>query len=68
MSDQNIKQTFSSVVFVMLAALSCGQLFAQMSVTGSVSGTIMDASGAVVPGATVKLTSETTKQARRNQK
>jgi hypothetical protein len=64
MLDRNAKQALSFVVFVMFAALSCGQLFAQMSVAGAVSGTIMDASGAVVPGATVKLTSETTKQAR----
>ena len=48
----------------MLAVLPCRQVFAQMSVTGAVSGTIMDASGAMVPGATVKLTSETTRQAR----
>src|SRR5215475_8352959 len=64
MSDQNIRQAISAVVFVLLAALSYGQAFAQMSVTGSVSGTVIDASGAVVPAATVKLTSETTRQAR----
>src|ERR1039457_6574687 len=62
MLDRNAKQALSFVVFVMFAALSCGQLFAQMSVTGAVSGTVLDASGSVVPGATVKLTSETTKQ------
>src|ERR1039457_6479297 len=64
MSDRNAKQALYFVVFVMLAVLPCGQVFAQMSVTGSVSGTVMDASGAVAPGATIKLTSETTKQAR----
>src|SRR5450759_2717061 len=64
MLDRNAKQALSFVVFVMSAALSCGHLYAQMSVTGAVSGTIMDASGAVAPGATVKLTSETTRQAR----
>src|ERR1035438_8117713 len=63
MLDRNAKQALSFVVCVLFAALSCGQLFAQMSVTGAVSGTVMDASGAVAPGATVKLTSETTKQA-----
>ena len=62
MLDRNTKQALSFVVFVMLAALSCGQLFGQMSVTGSVSGTVLDASGGVVPGATVTLTSETTKE------
>ena len=64
MSAQHAKQAVFAAVFVMLAVLPCGQVFAQMSVTGSVSGTVMDASGAMVPGATVKLTSETTKQAR----
>src|ERR1039458_4315679 len=62
MLDRNAKQALSFVVCVMFAALSCGQLFAQMSITGAVSGTVLDASGSVVPGATVKLTSETTKQ------
>ena len=64
MLDRNAKQALSFVVFVMFAALSCGQLFAQMSVTGAVSGTVLDASGSVVPGAAVKLTSETTREAR----
>jgi outer membrane receptor protein involved in Fe transport len=64
MSDQNINRILSAAVFAMLAALSCGQVFGQMSVTGSVSGTVLDASGAVIPGATVKLTSETTREAR----
>jgi hypothetical protein len=48
----------------MFAALAGGSLFAQMSVTGVVSGSVLDASGAVVPGATVKLTSETTSEVR----
>ena len=64
MLERNEKQALFFVVLVMLAVLSCRQVFAQMSVTGAVSGTIMDASGAMVPGATVKLTSETTRQAR----
>ena len=44
----------------MLATFWCGPLIAQMSVTGSVSGTVLDSSGAVIPGATVKLTSAAT--------
>src|SRR5580765_1567151 len=64
MLDRTAKQALSFVVFVVFAALSCRPLLAQMSVTGAVSGTVMDASGAIVPGATVKLTSEATKQAR----
>ena len=47
MLDRNAKLALSFVVFVMFAALSCGQVFAQMSVTGSVSEP-SDASGAVV--------------------
>ena len=62
MSGQNTTQARYFVAFVMLAGLTCGQLYAQMSVTGSVSGTVLDASGAVIPDATVKLTSETTRQ------
>src|SRR5215469_4939594 len=58
-------QSFLSAAVVMaLAVLSCGQVSAQMSVTGSVSGTILDASGGVIPGATVSLTSETTHEVR----
>ena len=64
MLDRTAKQVLSFLVFVVFAALSCRPLLAQMSVTGAVSGTVMDASGAIVPGATVKLTSETTKQVR----
>src|SRR3954451_14904438 len=64
MLERNEKQALFFVVLVMLAVLPCRQVFAQMSVTGALSGTIMDASGAMVPGATVKLTSDTTKQAR----
>ena len=64
MLDRTARQALSFVVFVVFAALSCRPLLAQMSVTGAVSGTIMDASGAMVPGAAVKLTSETTRQAR----
>ena len=63
MLDRNARQALSFVVFV-FAALPCGQLFAQMSVTGAVSGTVLDVSGGVVPGATITLTSETTKQVR----
>ena len=58
MLDRTAKQALSFVVFVVFAALSCRPLLAQMSVTGAVSGTVMDASGAVAPGAVVKLTSE----------
>jgi hypothetical protein len=60
--DCNLRKASSVALLAMLAALSRGPSFAQMSVTGSVSGTVLDASGAVVPGATITLTSETTKE------
>ena len=64
MPNSGFWKAFSAALLLTLAASPCGQLFAQMSVTGAVSGTVVDASGAMVPAATVKLTSETTKQAR----
>ncbi len=41
--------------FLLIAIFSCAPLFAQIA-TGGVTGTVTDPSGAVVPGATVKLT------------
>src|SRR4051794_6895771 len=64
MPNSGFWKAFSAALLLTLAASPCGQLFAQMSITGAVSGTVMDTSGAVVPGATVKLTSETTKEFR----
>jgi len=49
------------------AALSmwlCCPVRAQMTVTGSVSGTVVDQSGRAVPGAKITLTSETTRDSR----
>src|SRR5690348_13759127 len=64
MWNQNSRYVVFAAVFTALAALSCEQVSAQMSVTGSVSGTILDASGGVIPEAAVKLTSETTNEVR----
>lgn len=47
------------VAFVMIALL-CGTGVAQNSTNGAVTGTVADSSGAVVPGATVTLTSRAT--------
>ncbi len=45
----------------LLATLSLGPTFAQMTTTGSIEGTVMDPSGKSIPGAKVTLISETTK-------
>ena len=44
--------------------LICGRAPAQTGITGGISGTVTDSSGAVVPGASVPVTSETTGAAR----
>src|SRR5215469_4437498 len=64
MLKRQTQSALSAVVVMALAVLSCEPVLAQMSVTGSVSGTIVDASGGVIPGATVTLTSETTHEVR----
>ena len=46
---------FTKTLFVMLAALFCLQ--AQDITKGSIAGVVRDATGAVIPGATVKLSS-----------
>ena len=48
----------------LFAVLSLSPAFSQMTTTGAVSGAVVDASGAVITGATVTLTSETTKEVR----
>src|SRR5258708_6014058 len=49
--------------FVLALALS-GQAFAQMTITGSISGTVVDGSGRSVPAAKITLISEKTKEIR----
>jgi hypothetical protein len=44
--------------------LLCAQFAAAQTVTGAISGTVVDASGAAVAGATVRLVNERTKDAR----
>ena len=46
------------------AVLTCGLLSAQMTTTGSITGTVIDPSGNVIAGAKVTVTSEKTSEAR----
>jgi hypothetical protein len=54
----------SVILTVCLAALTTSLLHSQMTVTGSITGTVADPSGQVVPGAKVTLTSEKTGEGR----
>src|SRR5438270_841786 len=47
-----------------LALLVASSVFAQQASTGSISGTVIDPSGQVIPGATVKITSELNRESR----
>jgi hypothetical protein len=49
-----------TVFFLLVPIVSGIQLFAQMSVSGTLSGTVLDPSGQVVPGANLTLTSSKT--------
>ena len=51
-------------VSLLCCVLCAGWLSAQMTTTGTIEGTVIDPSGKSVPGATVTLTSEATKDAR----
>src|SRR3989442_13795627 len=51
------------VVVAILAMSATSRIFAQ-GATGPISGTVVDANGAVVPGATATLTSQSTAQVR----
>jgi hypothetical protein len=54
MSEDAMKTTFLRMLFVILAALCiCATLGRAQTVTGTVTGIITDATGAVIPGATV---------------
>ncbi len=50
--------------FLMLCVMSQSAAFAQSATTGSINGTVVDSSGAVVPGATVTITDLATRDQR----
>src|SRR5580704_5383698 len=52
------------LISLCLGVLCSAQLLAQMTVTGSISGTVVDPTGKTVPGAKITLTSEKTKELR----
>jgi outer membrane receptor protein involved in Fe transport len=52
------------LISLCLGVLFSAQLLAQMTVTGSISGTVVDPTGKTVPGAKITLTSEKTKELR----
>lgn len=52
------------VLLLIMAGLSCVQIFAQTAVNSALSGTVQDASGGVIAGATVQLTNTGTNAVR----
>ena len=48
------------VLFVLVAVLSFSTALTAQTITGSISGTVVDSSGGVIPGATLTLTGEKT--------
>ena len=57
------EKTLVVLVFALLLALAAGPARAQ-SVTGTISGTVTDEQGQVIPGATVTVVNERTREAR----
>src|SRR5262245_43682500 len=49
---------------LLLAGLTCGLVSAQMTITGSMTGTVVDPSGNVIAGAKITLTSDRTSESR----
>src|SRR5258705_2555161 len=54
---ENVLKFLNLSALLMCFALFAGSVFAQSSTTGSIEGTVTDATGAAVPGVTVKVTS-----------
>jgi carboxypeptidase family protein/TonB-dependent receptor-like protein len=54
----------AAILVVIVALLAFGSLATAQTITGSISGAVMDQTGGMIPGATVTLTSEKTGQSR----
>src|ERR1700676_4984133 len=61
MSNTKYRQVWQGLL---AAGLSCGLLFAQMTVTGTITGTVADPSGQGIAGAKITLTSASTADSR----
>src|SRR5260370_9122588 len=55
---------YSRPLGCLLSIVLSSAVFAQMTITGSISGTVVDPSGSAVPDAKITLTSQTTKEIR----
>src|SRR5262245_35074872 len=62
----SLHRTFASFVFLLLLVSCASTLALAQSVTGSISGVVVDPNGAVVPGATITLVKDETND-KRNQ-
>src|SRR5260370_28197787 len=55
---QKAKRSAFMLIILCAVCTGTGSLFAQVNATGTLVGTVLDSSGAVVPGADVKITSK----------
>ena len=60
---KNRSTGFVSISILALVVLLAGQLLAQ-SISGTINGTVVDPSGAVIPGVEITLTNERTSETR----
>jgi Carboxypeptidase regulatory-like domain len=60
----SFKRQSLEIVFVLIALFAVSAIVNGQTITGSISGTVADSTGGVIPGATVMLTGEKTGQAR----
>src|SRR5215813_1853247 len=60
----SLRAHFLGIVFAVCAFFMCAPLANGQTVTGSVSGTVVDTGGAVIPGATVSITADKTGESR----
>ena len=64
MIRREVRKLCLLATFLVLCVMSQNAVFAQSATTGSINGTVVDSSGAVVPGATVTITDLATRDQR----